>query len=285
MARPHILFLQSQTLPWTASLATVREGVLCKRLSEDDASGAATLIVQYPPGYLLEQAHAVAADEEWFVLDGELSLDTVDYGFHDYAYLPAGLPRRRLSSPRGAVVLTMFGSAPTLATSTEPGFDAARLIRRIASFDLPWKTGAEGSVTGKPLGPGLAVKHLRRDLATGEQSFLYACLPHHPPPPIMVGRFTHPMIEEIFALAGEYVFADVGVMRAGGYCWWREGEWHGPAGSRFGYCLFIRVLGGALRNQFATEAAPFRYDPPYRPALPPELAPTLERVPRWPQRW
>jgi hypothetical protein len=285
VARPHILFLQSQTLPWTGRLADLRPGTRCRTLSEDDTTGALTLIAHYPPGFALEGEHALAAGEEWFVLDGELELDGLRYGFHDYAFLPAGLPRQRLTSRDGAVVLTMFDAAPQPAAAGTRDADDARLIRRIASFDLSWKTGAEGSVTGKPLGPGLAVKHLRRDEATGEQTFLYACLPHHPPPPVMVGRFTHPMIEEIFTLSGEYVFGDAGVMREGGYCWWREGEWHGPAGSRFGYCLFIRVIGGALRNQFATEPAPFSYDAAYRPALPAGLASGAASLPRWPERW
>ncbi len=282
MARPHILFLQSQVLPWHAALEDERPNVSCKVLSEDADSGASTRIVRYPAGYDSPERR-ISADEEWFVLDGELTFDDERYGYHDYAFLPAGLPRRRLRSEAGAVVLTMFSGRPR-AASEATSCDESRLIRRLHTFALPWAQGAEGSVTGRPLGPGLGVKHLRRDPDTGEQSFLYACLPHHPPPAVMVGKFTHPVVEEIFTLEGEYVFGDAGVMRPGGYCWWREGERHGPAGSRTGYSLFIRVLGGALRNEFDRERAPFRYDPPYVPALPESLrqaAVPLEGLSKW----
>jgi len=282
VARPHTVFVQSQALPWSVALENVRPGVTCKVLSEDADSGASTRIVRYPAGYDSPE-RGITADEEWFVLDGEITLDGMRYGYHDYAYLPAGLPRRRLSSAAGAVVLTMLSCEPR-AASDATSCNESRLIRRLDTFALPWEHGAGGSVTGRPLGPGLAVKHLRRDLETGEQSFLYACLPHHPPPAVMVGKFTHPVVEEIFTLEGEYVFSDAGVMRPGGYCWWREGEWHGPAGSRAGYSLFIRVLGGALRNEFDREPYPFRYDPPYMPALPETLREAAAPL-EWPPKW
>jgi hypothetical protein len=46
---------------------------------------------------------------------------------------------------------------------------------------------------------------------------------------------------------------------------------HGAAGSETGYCLFIRVLGGPLSNQFSAQPAPFSWRPEYRPSLPPHL--------------
>ena len=81
------------------------------------------------------------------------------------------------------------------------------------------------------------------------------------------------MIEEIFALAGTYVFADAGVMGPGGYCWWRENEFHGPAGRMTGYNIFIRVIGGPLRNTFSDDPFPFTFTPDHNPALPDKLKP------------
>jgi hypothetical protein len=112
--------------------------------------------------------------------------------------------------------------------------------------------------------------YLRR-AASGEQSFLYCAMPQHPPPSIMPGKFTRPVVEEPYTLSGSYVFGDVGRMSAGGYAFWREGQWHGPAGSETGYCLFIRVFGGPLSNQFSAQPAPFSWHPEYRPSLPPHL--------------
>jgi hypothetical protein len=72
-------------------------------------------------------------------------------------------------------------------------------------------------------------------------------------------------------LSGEYVFGDVGRMGPGGYCWWRENEYHGPAGSETGYNLLIRVHGGPLVNTFSKDPAPFSFTPNHHPTLPPEL--------------
>ena len=91
-------------------------------------------------------------------------------------------------------------------------------------------------------------------------------------------------MEELFVLDGTFVFGDVGVMGPGGYCYWREGKWHGPIGSATGYHLLIRNLEGPLENQFATEPAPFSYAPPFQPQLPDRLVPYAQPY-RPQQRW
>ncbi|MCU0759868.1 MAG: hypothetical protein MUF07_11830 [Steroidobacteraceae bacterium] len=157
---------------------------------------------------------------------------------------------------------------------------------------LPWHEagpGLERKRLGDDGSPALAAttdatEPLRLDPRTGEQSFLYCAMPQHPPPAVMVGRFTHPVIEEIFVLEGSYVFGDVGRMGPGGYVYWREDVWHGPAGSETGYHLFIRVVGGVLRNVFSPEPASFDWNPPYRPVLPEALRPLAREHspgPRW----
>ena len=53
---------------------------------------------------------------------------------------------------------------------------------------------------------------------------------------------------------------------------WREGVYHGPAGTDTGYNLFVRTVNGPLVNHFAAEPKSFTWDPEYRPVLPPDLA-------------
>jgi len=135
VARPHTVFVQSQALRWSVARQEVRSGVTCKVLSEDADSGASTRIVRYPAGYDSPERR-ITADEEWFVLDGEFTFDGVRYGYHDYAYLPAGLPSCRLSSAAGAVVLTMLSSEPSEA-SEATCCNESRLIRRLDTFARP----------------------------------------------------------------------------------------------------------------------------------------------------
>ncbi len=270
MSRPHICFIQSQCVPWAEPAGSLRwlaaPGVQLKILSVDSDDESVTAVVRVPPGFQRPWASRPGQYLEMLMLDGDWTLEesgrpSVLLGPHGYLRLAASSEQNgQLRSRAGAVALLMTGSA-----RPEPP------IVIEDTYALPWQHGAAGSVTNKPLSPGIASKILRRDAASGEQSFLYCAMPQHPPPAIMPGKFTHPVIEELFTLSGSYVFGDVGRMSAGGYAFWREGQWHGPAGSETGYCLFIRVLGGPLFNQFSAQAAPFSWRPEYRPSLPPHL--------------
>lgn len=273
MPRPHILFVQAQALPWSASgFANLGIMVDVKVLSRDVDSGAVTEIMRLPGGMKVPGPVHFDCAFEFYVLEGKFTVGDQTYGKDSYAFLPAGYTWAAMQSDSGAVILAMFSAAPRLNRG-EGACDARRLIKHLDAYRMDWKTGAEGSVTGKPLSPTIFTKKLRVDPETQEQTFLYAALPHHPPPKVMPGKFTHPMIEEIFVLSGDYVFGDAGKMGPGAYCWWRENEWHGPAGSETGYNLLIRVHGGPLVNAFGTESSPFSYNPVHRPALPADLKP------------
>ena len=250
-------------------------GVRVKTLSRDRADGAATEILQVSAGFRGALPTRAGQPREWFVLDGDLELGGVSYRRHGYGFESPPPASLEVSSAAGATLLWISGS-------TSRGI--AERVSIPDTFMQPWSFGAEGSVTGKPLGEGIATKVLRRDPGSGEQTFLYCAMPQHSPPPIMVGKFTHPVIEELFVLDGSYVFGDVGRMGPGGYAFWRENQWHGPAGSETGYHLFIRVIGGPLRNQFSSDAAPFSWHPPYRPALPAPLR-ALAREHASAERW
>jgi len=279
MARPHICFLQSQSLPWREHSWLGKDDVKAKFLSVDDDSGAYTAVFELPAGYQHNGSFAFSADFEILVLAGRVSLDAIELGLQDYALIPAGVAINRVSSS-GATLLAMPLGSAALAGPTK----SSRPIVYHHTFSMPWLTGMEGSVTGKPLGGTISTKKLRNDPATGGQTFLYGALAQHPPPKVMPGRFTHPMVEEIFVLAGEFTFGDTGRMGPGGYVWWRENKQHGPVGSEAGYHMLIRVHGGHLKNEFSKQPAPFRYDADYAPQLPEELREIAKPYPR-PARW
>ena len=280
MTRPHICFIQSQCLDWQPDALAGRSGAQVKVLSKDPADGASTLLVRYPPGWSLSDHRVLGSDEEFLVLTGALTLNGTRFDRHGYGHLPAGFERSELTTSEVTVVLTMF-SAERIG---RPPIDSALGTLVPDCYQLPWAGGREGSVTGKPLNSGLTTKIFYRHPNNGEQSFLYCSLPHHGAPASMPGKFTHPMVEEIFVLEGSFVFGDTGVMGPGGYCWWREGRFHGPVGSETGYLLFIRNLGGPLKNEFCKEPAPFSFNPSYQPVIPDELkakAKPYQPAPKW----
>ncbi len=271
MARPHILFVQAQCLPWQRGLyAPGRDDVEWKLLSIDEAGTDSTGIVRYPPGWRRDELHYVRAHEEFLVLDGALRINDRVYAKHTYGFLPAGFARRSAASPDGAVLLTMFYDRPEARAGEPPAglYDPKLLVEHVDPLALDWDPG----LVDPQLAKGVAIKPLREDPYTQEVSFLYCSPPHRVPPNMAKPQWTHPMVEELYCLYGEYVWGDCGRMGPGGYVWWREGVYHGPAGTDTGYNLFVRTIGGPLVNTFATEPKPFTWEPDYRPVLPPELA-------------
>jgi hypothetical protein len=61
-------------------------------------------------------------------------------------------------------------------------------------------------------------------------------------------------------------------MFPGAYFWRPPGIAHGPFGTRWGCVSLIRFLGGRHVNQWSEAEAPFSFDTPYDPVLPPTLA-------------
>lgn len=271
MARPHTMFIQAQALAWQPGLyAPGRDGVTHKVLSIDEAGTDATCLVRYPSQWERSQSEHLLAHEEIFVLEGEMTINGVSYTKHCYAFLPAGFVRESASSSQGAVVLTMFYDRPDVVPDAPRDglFDEALLVGKVDSMALSW----DPSLVDPQLAGGVSIKPLRTDPYTKETSFLYCSPPHRVPPGMAKPQWTHPMVEELYCIDGEYVWGDCGRMGPGGYVWWRENVYHGPSGTDTGYHLFVRTVGGPMVNTFATEKLPFTWTPSYRPVLPPHLA-------------
>jgi hypothetical protein len=280
MSRPHICFVQAQMIPWCSGLyGGARADVESKQLSLDDSDGSSTQIVRYPAGWSRPEPERLLAHEEFLVLDGAIEINGRTYARHCYAFLPAGFLRERAHSANGAVLLTMFYGEPrAVAGRTGAEHDARLLIPCVNPLEMDWDPG----LVDPQLAKGVAIKPLRTDPYTGEVSFLYCSPPHRVPAGMMKPQWTHPMVEELYVLEGEYTWADLGVMRKGGYAWWRENVYHGPAGTETGYNLFVRTVGGPLVNVFGTEKKPHTWTPEHRPVLPPELQPYGQELPRRP---
>jgi len=278
VARPHTCFVQAQMIPWSRGLyGGARPEVESKILSRDNADGSATCIVRYPSGWARTQPEILAAHEEFLVLAGSLEINGRVYPQHSYGFLPSGFRRERARCEHGAVLLNMFYGEPALARAAAP-MDEKLLVELVDPLSMDWDPG----LVDPQLSKGVAIKPLRTDPYTQEVSFLYCSPPHRVPPGMAKPQWTHPMVEELYVIEGDYVWGDLGRMRRGGYCWWRENIYHGPSGTDTGYNLFVRTIGGPLVNHFATEKQPFTWTPRHRPVLPPELAPYGQALPDTP---
>jgi hypothetical protein len=174
-----------------------------------------------------------------------------------------------MSSKNGAVLLTTFSDKPVHQRGTAPRglYDKRLLIEHIDTLALTW----DASLADPVFAAGVAIKPLRTDPDTAETSFLYTSPAHRVPKGMLKPKWTHSMIEEIYCIDGEYVWGDCGVMGPGGYVWWRENEWHGPAGTVAGYNLWVRTVNGPLDNIVGTKPERMTWNPKYRPKLPPHL--------------
>ncbi len=264
------MFIQAQCLPWqTGMYASGRDDVEIKILSMDEAGTDSTCIVRYPTAWQRD-AHWVSAHEEFLVLDGSIEINGQCYEKHSYGFLPAGYARSSAKSSEGAVLLTMFYDLPATHRGHPPSdlLDEKLLVAYVNPMNMAWDPG----LVDPQLAAGVAIKPLREDPYTKEVSFLYCSPPHRVPPNMSKPQWTHPMVEEIYCLEGEYVWGDCGRMGPGGYVWWRENIYHGPSGTDTGYHLFVRTVNGPLVNTFDSVAKPFNWNPEYQPQLPPEHA-------------
>lgn len=268
MGRPHTEFIQSQVLPWRRGLyGGARPDVQHKTLSVDKDSGASSLLVRYPAGWKRTRIGHLLADEEFFVLDGALSINGLDYPTGSYAHLPAGYVRRRARSKSGAVVLTFFSGVPK-AVPGKPAnglYDEKRLVERHNIYEIGWGDQEWLRDIKDFNQQSTAYQLLREDPYTAERTWILG-----------VGAFweggnveIHPVVEESYMLAGSMVGA-FGERGPGGYFWRPPGIEHGPLGSPMGSMIFFRCLGGPLDTEFVYKGT-FQWSPPYKPVLPKEL--------------
>lgn len=270
--RPHIEHIQAQCLAWRPGvLDSLRPGLFAKVLSQgSEPSDGLTALVAYPAGYAFEGRHHLACDEEFYVVDGDLSIDDTGYLADTYGFFPAGLKRRRMASAGGAVVLTFLSGDPRRREGwPEAGaFDTGGYVLLTDLHDIPWDRQLHDPNLA---GLGLARKNLRLDPRTGERTFLFMTSPQAGPRTIAGPQESHPVVEEAFLLAGDLV-GPTGTLHAGAYFWRPPGIAHGPYGSRFGSLSLIRFVGGRHVNAWGPQVLTLPADPPYRPVLPPELA-------------
>lgn len=271
LTRGHIEFVQAQMLPWRRiGVGLARPDAEYKMLSRDPADGACTALMRYPAGWSREGPEHIAASEEFYILEGALHMDDHVYPADSYAYLPAGWTRRSMSAPDGCVLLAFYDREPTLMPDEgELGEeDASRAIPHIDAAGMPWDMTLNDPNLRHL---GISRKNLRTDPVTGERTFLSLILPQSAPPTGEGPQEIHPVVEEAYLIAGSLT-GPFGTMHPGAYFWRPPGIAHGPFGARWGCVSLIRFVGGRHVNQWTEEQAPFRYDAPYAPVLPDDLA-------------
>ena len=280
MGRPHIEFIQAQVLPWQKGIPATdaRPGVECKVLSLDGETGASTCVVRYPAGWSQGAPESLVADEEFFVLEGELRINGVTYSRNSYAHLPDGFPRESTESAGGAAVLTFFSARPDTGPA-KTSFRNDRLVEKIEAAHGDWGNADIDAMGLTEIAYSMRLLSLFTDPDTSEISYLTGVIPFRRE----AAPERHPVAQEFYVLGGELA-GNCGVMQAGAYCWRPPMVTHGPYGSPTGALILLRSIGGPLTTEL-DGPVPHTYDADHKPVLPPELrslgAKPLARVTRY----
>lgn len=252
MPRPHIEFIQQQSVLWRSDIVPV-DGVITRVLSRDDASGAVTMINRYPAGTAIDQSYTLDIDKEFFVLRGQMCINDLSYRAGDYAYMPAGLERRSTVVPEESDVLTFYEGK----TGMPPG----DIVERIPTREVEWGAASDPNVAST------AIRRLvlRPDTSIGERTWLLRLETDEPY--AIRGVERHPGVEEMYLLEGD-IHMCTGVMRPGAYFWRPANVPHGPTGSRKGFLALFRAKEGVFETEWSDLDKPVPWDAPYRPVLP-----------------
>jgi hypothetical protein len=268
MGRPHIEFIQAQALPWEGGVrgSAARSDVEAKILSIDTDTGGATCVIRYPKGWTRTAPEHLATDEEFYVLDGMLAINGVEYGPDTYAHLPAGFVCEHAGAERGAVVLTFFDGPAVAGAGNEAKFDDDRLVTRIAAATGDWGNADVDAMGLTEISATSRLMVLFADPANGEMTYLTGVVPFKPVGP----PERHPVVQEFYVLAGTLA-GNCGVMQAGAYCWRPPLVKHGPYGSPSGALILLRSIGGPLTTEL-DDPVPHTYQAEHQPVLPHDLA-------------
>jgi hypothetical protein len=259
--RGFVGFINQQDLPWEEfRVKGGVSGLKAKRLSRDPKTGAVSLLLYYPPDWRSRaDSHYYTADEEIFVLEGDLTIGQRTLTDRCYSFIPAGMAHGPIGSKSGCLALTFFDREPDVIASKEsrPGSKIDQAIEYKNYYDEPWALGSTRAKSKTP--PPLLVKVLRQDKQTGARTWIAGVLSGHP----SYTWETHPTWEEGYLLEGEYRLAEcidgkskVGIYTSGSYFFRPAGEPHvGPDAGAKGYAIWLFRTPAELDVKYLDETA------------------------------
>lgn len=261
--REHIDFLQVQWLDWADGADHGLPDMQVKILSKEDVGPDISLVVSTNAAFA-GRIDAAGSDIEIYVLAGNGRINGLSYGPQDYAFFPAGIGPLCLESDSG-ITLFYCRSVSAATLQTDPARIAARAVNRISLREADWD-GDFARFGLQSMASGARMKVLRLDPFDGTTTYITSTFAFRRG----VQAERHPIAQEFYMLAGELA-GPLGVMQAGAYCYRPPMALHGPYGSTTGALILFRSHGGEQATYWE-DAAPFRYDPPLRPILPPRLS-------------
>ena len=264
MARPHIEFIHTQQLDWQPELISALPGVAGKMLSQDEETGACSVLLRFPKNWSQSEPVAFKAGQEFYVLEGAFELNGQTYGLDCYAHVPASYTRQSSSANNGCDMIAFFDALPEVGAS-DP--EASAVVNYLNSHEMSWQCDGMDPYYADW---GLAWKILTHDPETNATTMLVSMPPMCHPKDWRGPREIHDCMEEVFMLSGD-LSTHNGTFFPGMYFYRPPRITHGPFASRFGCVILVRV-DGILENNWTVEETEVSLTPPHAPMLPADLA-------------
>lgn len=272
--RPGFVHIEtSETIPWKKlTIPGMPGGMLAKFLSRDEKRGGLALLTYLPIGWEHNEKGYHNADEEIFLVEGDLTIGEQKLTKYSYTFIPEGVAHGPVSTRQGAVFVHWFRKTPDFITSrkNKKGAREHAAVRDWDYYKTRW-SGENFPVYRKgPRIPGLRLKLLRRDPDTGEMTWILHHIPGGRGGRVASGAIgtlweTHPTFEEYFILerSGEIVQGECLSDGPSGLPYKDRGYWFRPAGvghlgpiQHFsGYRMLIVRTGGPLWADYYTDCS------------------------------
>lgn len=219
--RPHVELIDAEDLIWhPAEFQHATGSAEQRNLSYDEEDGSASLKVRFTSDWS-RPAGVHAAETEWFVLSGRITLGENELGPEGYWTAPAGVwtPPLRVEAGTEILLFREHGGWQFEPADEDREFvrpDQELVVRDTAA--MPWIDVKDGSPMRFDLGgtpvPGLYIKLLHRDEQTGFYTRLIKAKPGWREVPLA----HHPCSEEAYCLDGGFEY-NFGSMWPGTYFW------------------------------------------------------------------
>ncbi len=255
--RPHVELVDEKDLLWHAAELPHGAGDARQRnLSYDEENGAASTLVEFLTDWN-RGAGLHAAQTEWYVLEGQVTIGEQVLGEGGYWCAPRGVTTPAILASAGTKVLLFREYGNWDFTPSADVSDDSRLVIR-DSKAMDWYDVIDPE-NGSPMDferggtpvPGLYIKLLWRDPETGFYTRLIKAKPGWREHPLA----HHPVFEEAYCLEGEFDY-NFGTMTPGQYFFRPAGVRHGDftAGEKDG-CVWILRCDGDLVDWYTENAS------------------------------
>jgi hypothetical protein len=254
MARPHIEFVQTQNVDWQEQ----PDGTQIKRLNRDLDDGEETCLIRYPAGFTRDDLGVEDRAEEYFVLDGSITIGGRERGYHAYGFTPRGESAGTRETATGATLIVFrYGrSDPDSVTGVSEAM-------AVDALGVPWDMRPSDDRIAHLR---LTRKVLRLGPNDSSRTFLLLGLPHGMPAEPAMPAEIHDHFEEMFMLQGE-MWTPEGLIRPGAYFYRPPEIVHGPHVSAGGFFQIMRAGANIVRTTW-TDPVPLPIGQAYAPKVP-----------------